>query len=50
MRHRAYYNDNDPSIQGRVGLLRGYGNAINPQLAAELILSAMEAIAEVDKR
>lgn len=32
---------------GRVGLLRGYGNAIVPQLAAAFIRSALEAIADV---
>jgi DNA (cytosine-5)-methyltransferase 1 len=32
------------SIQGRVGLLRGYGNAIAPPLAAEFIMASMEAI------
>jgi DNA (cytosine-5)-methyltransferase 1 len=31
-------------ISGRVGLLRGYGNAIVPQLAAEFINAAEEAL------
>lgn len=31
-------------VPGRVGLLRGYGNAIVPQLAAEFILASLEAI------
>ena len=31
-------------IPGRVGLLRGYGNAIVPQLAAQFIQAAVEAI------
>jgi DNA (cytosine-5)-methyltransferase 1 len=31
-------------IPGRVGLLRGYGNTIVPQLAAEFIQAACEAI------
>jgi DNA (cytosine-5)-methyltransferase 1 len=31
-------------IPGRVGLLRGYGNAIVPQVAAEFIKAAFEAI------
>lgn len=31
-------------IPGRVGLLRGYGNAIVPQLAAEFILACKEAL------
>ncbi len=30
------------SIPGRVGLLRGYGNAIVPQVAAEFIQAYME--------
>ncbi len=30
-------------VSGRVGLLRGYGNAINPQLAAEFIQACEEA-------
>jgi DNA (cytosine-5)-methyltransferase 1 len=30
-------------IPGRVGLLRGYGNAIVPQVAAAFVMSAMEA-------
>ncbi len=33
-------------IPGRVGRLRGYGNAIVPQLAAEFIRAAMESIEE----
>ncbi len=32
-------------IPGRVGLLRGYGNAINPWLAAEFILACEESLA-----
>jgi DNA (cytosine-5)-methyltransferase 1 len=32
-------------ISGRVGLLRGYGNAIVPQVAAEVIMAYMEATA-----
>lgn len=32
-------------IPGRVGLLRGYGNAIVPQVAAQFVTAAMEAIA-----
>jgi hypothetical protein len=31
------------AVPGRVGLLRGYGNAIVPQTAAAFIMSAMEA-------
>lgn len=31
-------------VPGRVGLLRGYGNAINPWLAAEFILACEEAL------
>lgn len=31
-------------IPGRVGLMRGYGNAIVPQLAAEFILASLEAL------
>lgn len=31
-------------VKGRVGLLKGFGNAIVPQLAAEFIRAAMEAI------
>ncbi len=34
-------------VSGRVGLLRGYGNAIVPQVAAEFIQACCEAIAEV---
>ena len=30
-------------VSGRVGLLRGYGNAIVPQVAAEFIVAYMEA-------
>jgi DNA (cytosine-5)-methyltransferase 1 len=30
-------------VPGRVGLLRGYGNAIVPQVAAEFIRAFMEA-------
>lgn len=32
-------------VPGRVGLLRGYGNAIVPQVAAEFVGAAMETIA-----
>ena len=31
-------------VPGRVGLLRGYGNAIVPQLAAEFIVATLEAL------
>ena len=31
-------------VSGRVGLLRGYGNAIVPQVAAEFIQAALEAL------
>lgn len=34
-------------VSGRVGLLRGYGNAIVPQVAAEFIQAAEEAIASI---
>lgn len=33
-------------VPGRVGLLRGYGNAIVPQVAAEFIKASLEAISE----
>jgi len=33
-----------PSLPGRVGLLRGYGNAIVPQTAAAFVQAVMEAI------
>jgi DNA (cytosine-5)-methyltransferase 1 len=33
-------------VSGRVGLLRGYGNGIVPQLAAEFIQASLEAILE----
>lgn len=33
-------------LPGRVALLRGYGNAIVPQVAAEFIIAAEEALAE----
>lgn len=33
-------------VSGRVGLLRGYGNAIVPQLAAEFVAVGMEILAE----
>ena len=33
-------------VPGRVGLLRGYGNAIVPQVAAEFIQASLEAINE----
>lgn len=36
-------------IPGRVGLLRGYGNAIVPPLAAEFIAASLEAISDVSK-
>ncbi len=32
-------------MTSRKGLLHGYGNAINPLLAAEFVLSAMEGMA-----
>ena len=34
-------------LPGRVGLLRGYGNAIVPQLAAEFIKASGEAIGDI---
>ena len=34
-------------VPGRVGLLRGYGNAIVPQVGAEFVMASMEAIDEV---
>jgi DNA (cytosine-5)-methyltransferase 1 len=34
-------------VSGRVGLLRGYGNAIVPQLAAEFIKASIEALNEL---
>lgn len=34
-------------VPGRVGRLRGYGNAIVPQLAATFVTAAMGAIADV---
>jgi DNA (cytosine-5)-methyltransferase 1 len=34
-------------VPGRMGLVRGYGNAIVPQVAAEFILASVEAINEV---
>lgn len=36
-------------VPNRVGLLRGYGNAIVPQLAAEFVRSSLEAIQEVSR-
>jgi len=36
-------------ISGRVGLLRGYGNAIVPQVAAQFILASIEAAASREK-
>jgi DNA (cytosine-5)-methyltransferase 1 len=30
-------------LTGRVGLLRGYGNAIVPQVAAEFVRAAMDS-------
>jgi hypothetical protein len=33
-------------IRGRVRLLKGYGNAIVPELAAQFIQAAQEAIAD----
>jgi len=36
-------------IPGRVGLLRGYGNAIVPQVAAQFILASIEAAASREK-
>jgi DNA (cytosine-5)-methyltransferase 1 len=44
---RTYYNEFDPfaaRVPARVGRLRGYGNAIVPRLAAEFILSTIEAL------
>jgi DNA (cytosine-5)-methyltransferase 1 len=35
-------------VSGRVGLLRGYGNAIVPQLAAEFIQAYQEAINQIE--
>jgi DNA (cytosine-5)-methyltransferase 1 len=35
-------------VPGRVGLLRGYGNAIVPQVAAEFIQASIEAIEETN--
>lgn len=37
-------------VSGRVGLLRGYGNAIVPQVAAEFIKAASESIEETVTR
>jgi DNA (cytosine-5)-methyltransferase 1 len=37
-------------LPGRVGLLRGYGNAIVPQAAAEFIAAAMQQHGEVEQR
>jgi hypothetical protein len=34
-------------LPGRVGLLRGYGNAIVPQVAAAFIRSALDALADI---
>lgn len=34
-------------VRGRVGLLRGYGNAIVPQVAAEFIMATVEALREL---
>jgi len=39
----AYYNEHDP-FAGRVGLLRGYGNAIVAPVAQGFIEAAMECI------
>lgn len=36
-------------VPGRVGLLRGYGNAIVPQNAAEFIIACQEAISALNK-
>lgn len=33
-----------PKIEGRVGLLKGYGNAINPWVAAEFIRAFMDTL------
>jgi DNA (cytosine-5)-methyltransferase 1 len=33
-------------VSGRVGLLRGYGNAIVPQLAAQFVAAFLDAEAE----
>jgi DNA (cytosine-5)-methyltransferase 1 len=35
-------------LPGRVGRLRGYGNAIVPQVAAAFVKAALEAIAEIE--
>jgi len=37
-------------VPGRVGLLRGYGNAIVPQVAAQFILAYLEAITPSPRR
>jgi hypothetical protein len=34
-------------LAGRVGLLRGFGNAIVPQVAAAFIRSALDALADI---
>lgn len=34
-------------VPGRVGLLRGYGNAIVPQVAAEFIITSLDALADM---
>ena len=36
-----------PRVPNAVGMLRGYGNAIVPQVAAEFVMASMEAIDEV---
>ncbi len=35
-------------IPGRVGLLRGYGNAINPQIAAQFIQASQDALLDLE--
>lgn len=37
-------------VPGRVGQIRGYGNAINPILGGEFVKASLEAILEVSKR
>lgn len=37
-------------VPGRVGLLRAYGNAIVPQVAAEFVMAFMETLYEREER
>jgi hypothetical protein len=37
-----YYNENDPKA-ARMGRLRGYGNAIVPQVAAEFVRATTDS-------